>query len=76
MTEGILDDLPAENFGNLPPLPRGFVVVYSPSDERFFWTIRGTDIEGYGGWDRYAARRDALAYHKKQTSDQTKEQST
>ena len=62
MTEmiGVFDDAPAENFGCLPPLPEGYVVVWSENDEMYYWTIRGSDIEGWGGWDRYAARRDAL----------------
>ena len=68
MSQGIFDDLPAENFGNLPPLPDGYVVVYAPLREQFYWTIRGTDVEGWGGWDRYAARRAAIAHHKTQTS--------
>lgn len=59
---GIFDDVPAENFGNLPPLPAGYVVVLSDNDEMYYWTIRGSDIEGWGGWDRYAARRAALQH--------------
>lgn len=65
---GEFDDLPAENFGALPPLPDGYVVVWNPGDEMFYWTIRGTDIEGGQTWDRYRCRRGALVHHAKTVS--------
>lgn len=59
---GVYDDLPAENFGNLPPLPEGYAVVWTESDEMFCWTIRGTDIESASTWNRYWARKGAIAH--------------
>ncbi len=65
---GVLDHLPAENFGALPPLPEGYVVVWTEQDEMYYFTIRGSDIEGGGGWDRYWVRRCALAHANKHSS--------
>ncbi len=62
MADGVFDDVPAENFGALSPLPDGYVVVWSESSEMYFWTIRGGDIEGGVSWDRYWVRRCALAH--------------
>ncbi len=65
---GVFDDLPAERFGALSPLPDGYVVVWSPDSEMYFWTIRGSDIQGGDTWDRYRCRREALAHHTKSVS--------
>ena len=66
---GVFDDLPAVNFGNLPPLPEGYVVVWHEGSECYFWTVRGSDIEGGETWDKYRCRREALA-HAGRRSDQ------
>ena len=62
---GVFDELPAENFGALPPLPDGYAVVWSPGDEMYYWTIRGTDIEGGQTWNRYWCRRWAIHYARR-----------
>jgi len=62
---GWFDELPAQNFGALPPLPDSYAVVWNPDDEMYYWTIRGTDIAGGQTWNRYRCRREAIAYEKR-----------
>lgn len=68
MTEpvGCWDDLPAVNFGNLPPLPVGYAVVWFVGDEFYHATKRGTDLEIYDSWNRFSCRRACFAHAAKQ----------
>ena len=62
---GMFDDLAAVRFGNLPPLPHGYAVVWNEVAEQYVATKRGTDLDLYAGWDRFAARRACIAHDAK-----------
>lgn len=66
---GQFDDLPAINFGNIPPLPDGYVVVWCEGMETYYGTKRGTDLELGGSWDRYWVRKCCLL-HAKENGDE------
>ena len=61
-TVGQFDHLPAENFGNLKPLPDGYAVVWLAQSGTFLGTKRGTDLELWDGWNRYMARKCCFAH--------------